>query len=49
MFIFGGIDLSGKFYGKERINVTDQHIHPKYDRRTGAYDIGELAQLIVYL
>lgn len=41
ILIFGGIDQSGKFYGRERINVSDHHIHPKYDSYSGAYDIGK--------
>lgn len=44
IYIFGGIDQHGKFFGKERINVTDQHIHPEYNNKTGANDIGKSRQ-----
>lgn len=41
VFVLGGIDKHGKFYGRERVNTSNQHIHPKYDALTLANDIGK--------
>lgn len=41
VFVLGGIDKYGKFYGRERVNTSNQHIHPKYDAITLANDIGK--------